>query len=108
MYCFFNEVIFVKEEAPKDKCTRVKLEIDRYKSETPCSFGGDPLNWWRDRVGSYPLLSAVAAKYLMIPATSVPSERVFSCAGNVVTKKRSALNPDNVNMLIFLDMNYKL
>ncbi len=79
MDCFFDEVIFVKEEAPKDKCTRVKLEIDRYKSETPCSFGGDPLNWWRDRVGSYPLLSAVAAKYLMIPATSVPSESFLLC-----------------------------
>ena len=37
--------------------------------------------------------------YLAVPATSTPSERVFSAAGNIVTKKTAALSPENVNAL---------
>ena len=43
----------------------------------------------------------------MIQATSVASERVFSTAGEIVTKKRSSLTPSNVNMLIFLHKDFK-
>jgi len=51
------------------------------------------------------LLSQVAAKYLAIPATSVPCERVFSIAGHIVTEKQACLLPQDVNMLVFLAEN---
>jgi hypothetical protein len=41
-----------------------------------------------------------------IPATSVTSERVFSAAGEILSKKRSRLTPDHLDMLIFLFNNY--
>lgn len=46
-------------------------------------------------------LKKVALKYLIIPATSVPSERVNSTAGNTITDKRSRLRPEMAEKLIF-------
>ncbi|KAI4817571.1 hypothetical protein KUCAC02_010956 [Chaenocephalus aceratus] len=45
--------------------------------------------------------------YLAIPATGTPSERVFSLAGNTVTRKRSSLLPSHVDALVFLNANQK-
>ncbi len=42
---------------------------------------------------------------MCIPATSVPSERIFSTSGNIVTKLRASLKPENVDMLVFLHKN---
>jgi len=47
----------------------------------------------------------MAKRYLGVVATSVPSEQLFSTAGNVVTAKRSALDPKNVEKLVFLCEN---
>ena len=42
---------------------------------------------------------------LCCPATSVVSERVFSKAGDVITKKRNALAPSKAQKLVFLMEN---
>ena len=52
-----------------------------------------------------PHIASLARKYLCIPSTSVPSERAFSCTGNIVNVKRSCLLPENVNKLTFLANN---
>lgn len=66
----------------------------------------DVLKWWRKNHPMYPLLSKFAQRIICVPATSTPSERVFSTAGNIVTKNRSMLKPENVDKLIFLHSNY--
>jgi hypothetical protein len=50
----------------------------------------------------YPILSKIASKILAIPATSAPSERVFSVAGITIAKERSRLDPTNTGDLVFL------
>ena len=50
-------------------------------------------------------LKNLARKILIATGSSVPSERVFSVAGNIISEKRSRLKPAKYNMLIFLKYN---
>ena len=67
---------------------------------------GDPLQWWKSREASMPILAEVARAILCVPGSSVPSERVFSKSGQLLNKKRASLKSKNVDMLIFLNKNY--
>ena len=51
----------------------------------------DSLAWWKDNSDKYSRLSVLARRYLAVPATYVPSERIFSAAGLIVTKLRHCL-----------------
>lgn len=108
---FMSDIIVVSSNVITPE-TKVQREIDRYvdapldvASMTKNDFS--VLNWWKDNSGMFPLMSQLAKKFLCIPASSTPSERVFSLAGNIVTQKRSMLLPENVNKLIFINMNKK-
>ena len=57
---------------------------------------------WEIRKNEFPILSKISRKYLLIPATSVPSERLFSDAGNQINPKCTNLTP---NELLFLKRN---
>ena len=63
------------------------------------------LDWWKAQHVNFPHLFKVFQRYLHIPSTSVPSERMFSVAGNILTEKRARLSPINVNMLTFFHHN---
>ena len=53
------------------------------KSENILERHQNPLKWWEDHDKHYTLLSVLAQKYLSIPGTSMPSERLFSKAGEL-------------------------
>ena len=61
-----------------------------------------PLSWWRTNELKFPILSHLAYRLLCIPATSAPSERVFSSAGLTIAKDRARLAPQTANELVFL------
>ena len=65
----------------------------------------NPLKWWSAHEVYFPVISKFVSKYLCICASSSPSERVFSVSDHIVSKKRDALKPDKVNMLVFLAKN---
>ncbi|KAJ8364871.1 hypothetical protein SKAU_G00137020 [Synaphobranchus kaupii] len=63
----------------------IEGELKAYLSTPNADSEMDPLEWWKVHEGSFPRVSQLAKKYLCIPATSAPSERVFSTGGNIVT-----------------------
>ena len=87
---------------------RIKTEMTSYLMTSDLEEDEDPLQWWLKHEHTFPRLSKLAKKYLSIPATSSPSERLFSVGGNIVTCHRAALKPDAVDRLVFLSMNWKI
>uniref|UniRef100_A0A3P9K018 HAT C-terminal dimerisation domain-containing protein n=1 Tax=Oryzias latipes TaxID=8090 RepID=A0A3P9K018_ORYLA len=79
-----------------------------YFGEQPISKKENPLPWWRINEARYPTLAQLAKSFLGIPATSTPSERLFSGAGNIASKRRASLSAEHVDMLTFLHCNYKV
>jgi hypothetical protein len=92
----------------EDVVNRVDAELLLYKREPHLPLKKDdgsfnnPLDWWRLKEQQYPLIATIARRVLAIPATSAPSERVFSVAGITIAKERSRLDPENAGELIFL------
>ncbi|XP_045201083.1 E3 SUMO-protein ligase ZBED1-like [Mercenaria mercenaria] len=102
-----GEVFIARVEAPKSSQELAQMEVIQYKSEPPVSLNDNPLQWWKQRELRFPFLSKLAKCLLCIPATSVPSERVFSTAGDILTAQRASLKAKHVDKLIFLKKNWK-
>jgi len=81
------------------------IEVRQYLKEPNIRRHEDPLAWWKGRVSVYPRLAAMARRHLSIVATSVPSERVFSKSGQLISERRSRLAAKNVQMVLFLNAN---
>ena len=64
-----------------------------------------PLVWWQQNEQRFPMIAHVARKVLCVPATTVPSERIFSSAGLLINKLRNRLLSDIVDKIIFLSKN---
>lgn len=79
-----------------------ETEATMYLSEDIESPTTNPLDYWKLRESRFPVLASMARDYLAVPATSCPSERLFSTAGNVISASRSRLNPDTVRALLCL------
>ncbi len=82
-----------------------EAEVDTYMRDNLPSLDTDPLEWWKIQKTRFPRLAILARRYLCIPGTSVPSERIFSTAGLTVNRLRTRLTPEHVNMLLFLNKN---
>ena len=103
--------------AAAEQKARLEREVDDYLAESECRRGRsgadghgvdfDPLVWWKERCHRYPTVAKLAMKYLaIIPASTAPSERVFSTAKNILIKKRWRLDPGRLQRSIFLRHNH--
>nr|XP_023675618.1 zinc finger BED domain-containing protein 4-like [Paramormyrops kingsleyae] len=90
---------------PQSEKTKIETELTTYFLIPDIEPDTDPLEWWKLHQPNFPRLSLLAKKYLSNPATSAPSERVFSVGGGIVTCNRACLKPEVVDRLIFLAKN---
>lgn len=102
--CFFKQSTVTSGNTLTQQ-ERIENELSSYSLTARLESDTDPLKWWKELGINYPALSKVAKKYLLVPATSSPSERVFSCSGNIVTCYRASLKPETVDRLVFLAQN---
>ena len=63
------------------------------------------LQWWKGQEKSLPRLARLARRLLCVPASSAASERAFSAAGCTITQRRTALDPDTVDKILFMKSN---
>lgn len=94
-------------ETKMNNSAAAEMELNRYFGckLTEADYNLTLLEWWKKNESYFPRLSQVANIFLAVPASSVPSERIFSTAGETVNKKRSRLHCANVDLLIFLNKN---
>ncbi len=100
--------IFIIDPIEAPVTLQCEEEVKLYRKEACIGPDCNPLDWWRCNQAKYPSLAQLARCYLAVPGTSVPSERVFSTAGDVVTAQRATLNAESVDRLIFIKKNAKL
>lgn len=99
---FKNSLASSTKKSRKEQLT---AELTTYLQTLPADSESDPLLWWKTNEHLFPNLRHLAVKYLCVPATSSPSERVFSTSGNIVTCHRASLKPEAVDRLVFLAQN---
>lgn len=73
-------------------------EVGRYHAEEEIDKNQDPLI-----LTNFERVALLACRVVCLPATSVPSERLFSSAGNI--KNRLCLKLENVDCLCYLSEN---
>lgn len=81
------------------------IEVDKYLEEPLLPRSQDPAKWWFSKKDAYPRLYKLFLRRLCIVATSVPSERTFSKAGQVLTERRNRLSGNKVAQMLFLHSN---
>lgn len=82
------------EQEHKNKRTHMttsREELKNYLHQSVIGLNENPLDEWESTKTVYPKLYKLAQKFLIIPGTSVPSERLFSKAGATISQTRNRL-----------------
>jgi hypothetical protein len=78
------------------------MELERYLKQERVLCDVDIYQYWKSKQYNYPIVACIARDYLAIPATSAPSECVFSQGDDIITKKRNRLTGDSIRMIVCL------
>jgi hypothetical protein len=78
-----------------------------YRNLAPMK-GVRPLDWWKVKEAIYKFEARLARRYLAIPASSAPCERLFSTGGRVLEKRRASLKPETAKAIVLMHDNLHL
>ena len=82
-------------------------EVERYFAAERESMDCNALSYWKSE-NRFPHLKVAARELLGMTATSAPSERVFSDAGELYSAKRANLGVQTFAILMLMRMNSDL
>ncbi|XP_032684706.1 zinc finger BED domain-containing protein 1-like isoform X2 [Odontomachus brunneus] len=100
----FHENLISNTKVVRDKSEDIPMDLKHYLNQSTIELTEDPVYYWNNIYNSiYSSLTVIAKQYLSVMATSVPSERLFSKAGNIVTENRNRLTPEHLQQLLFLN-----
>ena len=89
--------------------TKTFFETKFFETDTEsfniCAKNESVRAWWKKFDPTLPILSGFARSVLAIPASLAKSERAFSKGGNIVTRKRTRLNPKKVVEIVVIQEN---
>ncbi|CAG9840808.1 unnamed protein product [Diabrotica balteata] len=100
-----DKMITSKKKPSGSKTSAAIVELNRYLDEECINRKENPLLWWKQNQFCYPLLAQIVKKHFCVVATSVPCERLFSKAGNMITQRRTRLSTKRAEQLLFLNSN---
>ena len=110
LWSLFDEMLADSEDCSEGEGqsrNTAEIMVDMYLKEPILARSEriHPLTYWLGKKTLWPCLVDLACKYLSIPPSSVPSERLFSSAADIVSQERNRILPDKAEMLLFLKKN---
>jgi hypothetical protein len=103
LYGFVEYIELARIQQPQ--FTAAATKIERWIREPCISAESTPelqRAYMQSKAYDFPIITQIARDYRSIPATSTPSERVFSVAGNLISKKRTKISSENVQYVLCL------
>ncbi|XP_070397996.1 zinc finger BED domain-containing protein 4-like [Nothobranchius furzeri] len=91
--------ILEEHDEPAQGTQAAVIQMQMYLKEPTMGDLDSPFQYWADNHAHFPLLAAVAVKFLSGPSTSVESGSLFSTASNIVAEKRNRLTAERAQML---------
>ncbi|EDX04963.1 GD23922 [Drosophila simulans] len=77
-------------------------EIARYFCAGMSTLRADPFQLWEELAEAHPFLHNVAQRYLHVPATAEPADRLFTDEGAAVTAQYARLIENNMENVLFM------
>nr|XP_023696959.1 zinc finger BED domain-containing protein 1-like isoform X2 [Paramormyrops kingsleyae] len=96
---------YMESQSSSSAVAKASHDVIVYLSQPCLAEDVDPLAYWKGNQTGFPELAQLACKYLAIPASSAPVERIFSAAGNIFRPERSNLNDKTFEDLLLIKCN---
>ncbi|KAG7167037.1 Zinc finger BED domain-containing protein 4-like 2 [Homarus americanus] len=99
-----NKFFALANRSSTPRPTLSKTEVSLYLNQPCLQEDGDPLGYLKAKQPEFPVTRLVA-KYLAIPATSAPVERLFSTASKLFGPERCNLSDKRFEHLMMIRCN---
>lgn len=96
------------EKLPEQNLTPdATVEVDAFLDEAYLNMKDNPMTYWANKLNQnkFPILFELVKSRLCVPATSIPCDKIFTKAGNVLLEKRNFLPSGKLKEILFLHQN---